>query len=148
MSKSMLTFDQNCRWHNRRIWEMGTTTPRRLRWQGRGSAPFPLTQPCQGVPVWARSAGAYLAHSRWHFELHAGTSLPPRDAAHQREMSAKSMGRCQPTTSWRFARHPPPYTGTARLQQRVTWCVARCTTRQEKAERSFTVLQQQQIPQQ
>lgn len=74
---------------------MGTTTPRSLRWQGRGSAPFPLTQPCPGLPVRARSAGAYLAHSHWRFELHTGTSLPPQDAAHQREMSAKAMGRCQ-----------------------------------------------------
>lgn len=125
---------------NRRMWQVGARTPHGLHWQGRGSAPFPLPQPCPGSPVGTRSAGAYLPHSHWRFELRTGTSLPPRDTAHQREMSAKSMGRCQLTTSCSIAPRHPPYAGAARLQWCATWCGARCTTMQEKAERSFFCL--------
>lgn len=86
------------------------------RLAGQSCAPFPLSLPCQGSPVGTRSAGAYLAHSHWRFELHTSTSLPLQDAAHHRE----SMGRCQPTTSCSSAPQPPPYAGTARPQHCMT----------------------------
>lgn len=104
---------------------MGSRAPRRLCWWGRGSAPFPLTQPCQDSPVRARSAGAYLTHSRWRFELHTSTSLPPRDATHQRETSAKSMGRCQPNNILQLC---SPASSVHRRCQASAVCDLMCST--------------------